>query len=92
MAAPSTLEEITLFVLAGKADERRPLRDKLVGAVSAHAAALWGGFWFSVKCQYFLRKEVHLFGLFLTERNSDVCGVLLDYPYCMGKNRTKPAL
>lgn len=51
-----------------------------------------GAFWLSLKCQYFFWKEAHLFGLFLTKRNWDVCGVLLNYPHCMGKNRAKPAL
>lgn len=92
MAAPSTLEEITLFVFARKADWT-PVSQGQTGWCS-----LWtcnctlGGFWFSVKCQYFLWKEAHLFSLFLTKKNLDVCDVLLNYPYCTGKNRAKPAL
>lgn len=63
MAAPSTLEEITLFVFTGKADPV-PASQGQTGRCS-----LWtgncalGGFWFSVKCQYFLWKEAHLFWL-----------------------------
>lgn len=91
MAAPGTLEEITLFVFAGKA-ARTPAWQGQTGPCSPCTRSCTGGILVFTEVSVFSLQRSHLFGLFLTKRKWDVCGVVLNYPCCMGKNRAEPAL